>query len=237
MCTSIISNRKKTIVGWNLDILDMEYRVRTDKLGVYIEINDAKEGWMPLFGANSRGDFVGMPTCWPFDKRSDPVGGEKLQNDLYGSDAKHKPREPKPHQNVAIAAAEKYFVENGALLPLALPRMKAVHPVVMAAGYAGKIDGDANLKSFWFDVAGSPNAESVKRLIKLVPPERILYGSDFPYVPSAALSAGLSKFKEELSQDPELSRYKNAILYENAAKLLGLKNFKSAKAEQKNEEK
>ena len=77
MCTSIISNRKKTIVGWNLDILDMEYRVWKEKTGGYIEINDAKEGWMPLFGANSRGDFVGMPTCWPFDKRSDPVGGEE----------------------------------------------------------------------------------------------------------------------------------------------------------------
>ena len=77
MCTSIISNRKKTIVGWNLDILNMEYRVRKEKPGVYIEINDAKEGWMPLFGANSRGDFVGMPTCWPFDKRSDPAGGEE----------------------------------------------------------------------------------------------------------------------------------------------------------------
>ena len=76
MCASIISNRNKTIVGWNLDILDMEYRVRTDKPGVYIEINDPKEGWLPLFGANARGDFVGMPTCWPFDKRSDPVGGE-----------------------------------------------------------------------------------------------------------------------------------------------------------------
>ncbi len=75
MCTSIISNRKKTIVGWNLDILDMEYRVRETDAGVYIEINDAKEGWLPLFGANSRGDFVGMPTCWPFDNRSDPAEG------------------------------------------------------------------------------------------------------------------------------------------------------------------
>ncbi len=27
MCTSIIHNGKKTIVGWNLDILDMEYKV------------------------------------------------------------------------------------------------------------------------------------------------------------------------------------------------------------------
>ena len=72
MCTSIVVNKKKTIVGWNLDLLDMEYRVRPAESGVFIEINDAKEGWLPLFGANSRGDFVGMPTCWPFYKRSDP---------------------------------------------------------------------------------------------------------------------------------------------------------------------
>ncbi len=74
MCTSIVVNRKKTVVGWNLDILDMEHRVRVAENGVFIEINDAKEGWLPLFGANVRGDFVGMPTCWPFDKRSDPAG-------------------------------------------------------------------------------------------------------------------------------------------------------------------
>ena len=76
MCTSIISNRKKTIVGWNLDILDMEYRVRKAEDGVYIEINDKTEGWLPLFGANNRGDFVGMPTCWPFDDRGNPKGSE-----------------------------------------------------------------------------------------------------------------------------------------------------------------
>ena len=79
MCISLVVNKKKTIIGWNLDILDMEYRVRPNEDGVYIEINDAKEGWMPLFGANRRGDFVGMPTCWPFDKKSDPVGpGENV---------------------------------------------------------------------------------------------------------------------------------------------------------------
>lgn len=76
MCTSIVSNRNKTIVGWNLDILDMEYRVRESAEGVFIEINDKTEGWMPLFGANNRGDFVGMPTCWPFDERSNSKGNE-----------------------------------------------------------------------------------------------------------------------------------------------------------------
>ena len=77
MCTSIISNRNKTIVGWNLDLLDMEYRVRPNEKGVFIEILDEKEGWMPLFGANRRGGFVGMPTCWPYDKRSDPKSGNE----------------------------------------------------------------------------------------------------------------------------------------------------------------
>lgn len=46
MCTSIVVNKKNTIVGWNLDILDMECRVRPNSDGVYIEINDAKEEWM-----------------------------------------------------------------------------------------------------------------------------------------------------------------------------------------------
>ena len=77
MCTAIISNRNKTIVGWNLDLLDLRYRVRPTDDGVYIEIDDAKEGWLPLFGANKRGDFVTMPTCWPFDQRSDPVSGSE----------------------------------------------------------------------------------------------------------------------------------------------------------------
>lgn len=74
MCTSFTINRNKTLVGWNLDILDMEYRVTSSDEGVFIEIYDAKEGWLPVFGANSRAEFVGMPTCHPFDDRSNPKG-------------------------------------------------------------------------------------------------------------------------------------------------------------------
>lgn len=78
MCTSVISNRNKTIVGFNLDILDMEYRVSVYDEGVYIEINDAIEGWIPLFGANNRGEFVAMPTCWPADLRSNPTSKDDI---------------------------------------------------------------------------------------------------------------------------------------------------------------
>lgn len=78
MCTSIVSNRRKTIVGWNLDILDMEYKVIAKNNKVYIAIFDKVEGWLPLFGANARGDFVAMPTCWPYDKRSDPPSTDSI---------------------------------------------------------------------------------------------------------------------------------------------------------------
>lgn len=80
MCTSIVVNGKKTIVGWNLDLLDMDWRVRACAEGVFIEIDDAREGWLPLFGANARGDFAVLPTCWPFDARSDPIDGVESQN-------------------------------------------------------------------------------------------------------------------------------------------------------------
>lgn len=73
MCTSIVSNISGTVIGWNLDLLMMDHKVVTEKDKVYIAVNDKTEGWLPLFGANSRGDFVTMPTCWPYDKRSDPV--------------------------------------------------------------------------------------------------------------------------------------------------------------------
>ncbi len=73
MCTSIVSNISGTVIGWNLDLLMMDHKVVTEKDKVYIAVNDKTEGWLPLFGANSRGDFVAMPTCWPYDKRSDPV--------------------------------------------------------------------------------------------------------------------------------------------------------------------
>ena len=76
MCTSIVANGNKTVIGWNLDILDMKYRVVAENDKVYIAVYDPKEGWLPLFGANANGNFVAMPTCWPFDRRSDPVASD-----------------------------------------------------------------------------------------------------------------------------------------------------------------
>ncbi len=78
MCTGIVRNAKKTIVGFNLDILGMEHRVNADETHVFIEIKDEQNGWLPLFGVNNRGDFVAMPTCHPYDSRSDQNDQEQV---------------------------------------------------------------------------------------------------------------------------------------------------------------
>ena len=114
----------------------------------------------------------------------------------------------------------KFVVPHaGAFLPLALPRMKAVHPVVRAKGLAADIDWDANLRSLWFDLAGSPTADAVRRLLALTTSDRILYGSDFPYVPAPALAAGLAKLRAELAADPDLAPLAEDILSGNARRL------------------
>lgn len=78
MCTSIVKNGKKTIIGFNLDILGMEHRIHAGEDHVFIEILDADHGWLPLFGVNRRGDFVAMPTCHPYDPRSDRSSSDQV---------------------------------------------------------------------------------------------------------------------------------------------------------------
>lgn len=106
MCTSIVANGKKTLIGWNLDLAGMQYKVVAERDKVYIACLDATEGWLPLFGANARGDFVAMPTCWPHDARSNPISGQQpnvivLNIDLlFGKKTLQEVREIAEHESV-----------------------------------------------------------------------------------------------------------------------------------------
>ena len=121
----------------------------------------------------------------------------------------------------------------GAFLPLALPRMKAVHPIVRAKGLADEIDWDANMKSLWFDLAGSANAESIRKLLEITTADHILYGSDFPYAPANALTTNLSRFRAELEADPQLQPMAEGILGGNALRLFNIEKEQAAAIPQK----
>lgn len=107
----------------------------------------------------------------------------------------------------------------GAFLPLALPRIKALLPAMVAAGVMEEVDFEANLANLYYDLAGAPTAGVIKSMLTITPPSHILYGSDYPYQPSAALQAGLERLRQTLSEDRELSRFADMFLHGNAEAL------------------
>jgi quinol monooxygenase YgiN len=107
----------------------------------------------------------------------------------------------------------------GAYLPLALPRMKAIYPVVQNAGMVKPIDWEKNLSRLYYDLAGAASVQTIKMMLTVTSPDHILYGSDYPYGSPAVLKENLKRLQGEITRDGELSRYLDHFLYKNAQKL------------------
>lgn len=117
----------------------------------------------------------------------------------------------------------------GAYLPLAIPRMKALTPVMQKNGLVGDIDYAANLKPLYFDLAGAHSPEAIRLLLKMTTPDHIMYGSDFPYAAPQVLSAGLERMKKYLSDESDLAPYRDMILGGNA------RAFRHRKSKERNQ--
>ena len=87
---------------------------------------------------------------------------------------------------------------GGAYLPIAIPRMRSLYPVMRQNGLVGEIDFEANLNSLYFDLAGSPSDESIQALLTLTTPDRLLYGTDYPYVAPKIIKANIERIKQHL---------------------------------------
>ena len=114
----------------------------------------------------------------------------------------------------------------GAYLPLSISRMKSLAPVMQKKKLVGDIDWEANLASLYYDLAGAHSAEIVRMLLTITTPDHLLYGSDYPYVATQALTASLEHMKQYLTNEPDLAPYKDMILHKNAEWLLGLSQAK-----------
>lgn len=107
----------------------------------------------------------------------------------------------------------------GSFLPLAIPRMRAVHPVMRAKGFMQPVDWEANLRNLYYDLAGGAMPEVVKTLLTITTPDHLLYGSDYPYQPEGVLTAGLERLRAWMKEDATLSPYAEGILQGNAHRL------------------
>jgi len=67
----------------------------------------------------------------------------------------------------------------------------------------------------WFDTALSGDTIHLAALTKFADPSRILFGTDFPYAPDAAIKINLAG-QEQLPMEP---KQRTAIMYEDATAL------------------
>ena len=93
----------------------------------------------------------------------------------------------------------------GAYLPIAIPRMRSLYPVMRKNGLVGEIDFDANLRSLYFDLAGSPSDETVQALLTLTTPDHLLYGTDYPYVAPQVIQTNIERMKNYLVESRKRS--------------------------------
>lgn len=107
----------------------------------------------------------------------------------------------------------------GSFLPMAIPRMKAVHPAMLAKGFMEQIDWENNLSRLYYDLAGGASPEIVKMMLTVTTPEHILYGSDYPYMPDNVLQGNLTRMREQFAADKELAPYTELFFSENARDL------------------
>ena len=104
----------------------------------------------------------------------------------------------------------------GAYLPLAIPRMKSLTPVMQTNKMVGEIDYEANLRTLYYDLAGAHSPEVIHMLLTITTPDHLLYGSDYPYVAPQVLTQSLARMKDYLSKEPDLTPFKEMILWKNA---------------------
>ena len=104
----------------------------------------------------------------------------------------------------------------GGFVPYAAHRLAHTTPPVEPYGHTPQMFLN-DLRTFWFDTALSASPATFPTLLAFASPDRILYGSDFPYAPGDTSAY----FTEQLDTYPDLdgSRW-TAINRSNAVQLL-----------------
>jgi 6-methylsalicylate decarboxylase len=104
----------------------------------------------------------------------------------------------------------------GAALPVLADRVQGFTAAFARGGEP--VDVHAALRRLWFDVAGDPLPNALAALIRLVGPERILYGSDLPFCPLGVAKRNLHAL---LATDVLDEATRDAVLHHNAVRLDG----------------
>lgn len=205
-----------------------EFRYATEKLGA-LGVKVA---------SNSDGVYLG-------DERLDPIFAQLNQRNalviIHPSPAKLLPRENVVTGKVmalyeypadttravlnllANGTLEKFpnlrFVvpHCGSFLPYMKQRAGAMFQMLAAMHLMEPVNFAASLGKLFFDTAGDPMPEQLDMLLKITSLDKIVFGTDYPYVPAPVILRKKKVFDEEIAR----RGWADKIYTDNAKALLG----------------
>jgi predicted TIM-barrel fold metal-dependent hydrolase len=110
----------------------------------------------------------------------------------------------------------------GALPPI-LQRFSSITNMLMRSelDLSSKTLKETFRRQFFFDLAGFPFPDQIHGLLRIVGPDRLLYGSDYPFTPTKRVKMLAEDMRGGLEEIFEDERVREGIYSGNARKLLG----------------
>ena len=105
----------------------------------------------------------------------------------------------------------------GSFLPYMKQRASAMFQMLASMNLMTPVNFSASLEKLFFDTAGDPMPEQFDMLTKITSLDKIIFGTDYPYVPAKVILGKKKIFDEEISR----RAWTEKIYTDNARILLG----------------
>ena len=108
----------------------------------------------------------------------------------------------------------------GGSLPYLIGRVGLMELLPAAPVRKTRAEIEDDIKSFYFDLALSGHDNSLNTLLRFVPHDHVLFGSDFPYAPRPGVEMMNDGWEGYDGLGADLTKVKDMVNFENAKKIL-----------------
>lgn len=108
---------------------------------------------------------------------------------------------------------------NGSFLPNIWERFPIIVNFLASKGLMEPVDVKKNYDRLYFDCSGDPIPNVLEFLLTWTTPDKVMYGSDYPFTNAELTRPKIKGLREHFDQNPKLTPHKSKIFHENAARL------------------